>query len=109
MINAGKHNVLGILMHAVDYEAAVEFALRAAHQKHGAAVSALALHGLITGVLDKEQKDRLNDNTLIMQYLGWEPNTSLRAGLEKTYRWIYDQYPACERGKKGVIRQDAVG
>jgi hypothetical protein len=28
---------------------------------------------------------------------------------EKTYRRIYDQYLACEKGKKGVIREDAAG
>lgn len=35
---------------------------------------------------------RNSDNTLIQNLLGWEPNTPLRAGLEETYRWIYDQY-----------------
>jgi GDP-D-mannose 3', 5'-epimerase len=48
---------------------------------------------------------RNSDNTLIQEYLGWEPNTSLRVGLEKTYRWIYDQYVARERGEAGVIRE----
>jgi nucleoside-diphosphate-sugar epimerase len=40
---------------------------------------------------------RNSDNTLIQQLLGWQPNTPLRAGLEKTYHWIYDQYQ--RRGK----------
>jgi GDP-D-mannose 3',5'-epimerase len=34
---------------------------------------------------------RNSDNTLINQAFGWEPDTRLRDGLEKTYRWIYDQ------------------
>jgi nucleoside-diphosphate-sugar epimerase len=34
---------------------------------------------------------RNSDNTLIRQYLGWEPNVRLRDGMEKTYCWIYDQ------------------
>lgn len=50
---------------------------------------------------------RNSDNTLIKKHLNWQPNTSLRAGLEKTYRWIYDQYLARERGEAGVVR-DAV-
>src|SRR5205807_8345019 len=50
---------------------------------------------------------RNSDNTLIQKYLGWEPNTALRAGLEKTYRWIYDQYLARERGEAGVVRETA--
>jgi GDP-D-mannose 3',5'-epimerase len=51
---------------------------------------------------------RNSDNTLIQKYLGWEPNTSLRVGLEKTYRWIYDQYMAREKGEAGVIREARV-
>jgi GDP-D-mannose 3', 5'-epimerase len=34
---------------------------------------------------------RNSDNTLIQKVFGWEPNTKLRIGMEKTYRWIYDQ------------------
>ena len=34
---------------------------------------------------------RNSDNTLIKKLLGWEPGIRLRDGLEKTYRWIYDQ------------------
>jgi nucleoside-diphosphate-sugar epimerase len=48
---------------------------------------------------------RNSDNTLIKKYLGWEPNTSLRTGLEKTYRWIYDEYLARERREAGVVRE----
>ena len=34
---------------------------------------------------------RNSDNTLIQKLLHWEPSISLRTGLEKTYKWIYDQ------------------
>lgn len=34
---------------------------------------------------------RNSDNTLIQKVFGWEPPTRLRDGLEKTYRWIYDE------------------
>jgi GDP-D-mannose 3',5'-epimerase len=34
---------------------------------------------------------RNSDNTRIRELLGWEPSIPLRVGLEKTYRWIYDQ------------------
>jgi GDP-D-mannose 3',5'-epimerase len=37
---------------------------------------------------------RNSDNTLIKKLLGWEPDTKLRDGMEKTYRWIYDQMAA---------------
>jgi nucleoside-diphosphate-sugar epimerase len=48
---------------------------------------------------------RNSDNTLIQQLLDWEPNTPLRVGLEKTYRWIYDQYMARERGDARIVRE----
>jgi GDP-D-mannose 3', 5'-epimerase len=51
---------------------------------------------------------RNSDNTLIQKLLHWEPDTPLRLGLEKTYRWIYDQYMARERGDVGVLRESAV-
>ena len=50
---------------------------------------------------------RNSDNTLIKKYLTWEPDTPLRLGLERTYRWIYDQYLARERGDKGIVRESA--
>jgi GDP-D-mannose 3',5'-epimerase len=48
---------------------------------------------------------RNSDNTLIQKYLQWEPDTTLRAGLEKTYAWIYDQFMARERSAPGVVRE----
>ena len=35
---------------------------------------------------------RNSDNTLIKKLLGWEPDTRLRDGMEKTYHWIYDKF-----------------
>jgi nucleoside-diphosphate-sugar epimerase len=37
---------------------------------------------------------RNSDNTLIQQRLGWAPGIRLRDGLERTYRWIYDEMVA---------------
>src|SRR5271169_5268265 len=48
---------------------------------------------------------RNSDNALIQKSLRWEPNTPLRVGLEKTYRWIFDQYMARERGEAGAVRE----
>jgi nucleoside-diphosphate-sugar epimerase len=48
---------------------------------------------------------RNSDNTLIQNLLHWQPSTALRAGMEKTYRWIYEQYLARERGDSGVVRE----
>lgn len=42
---------------------------------------------------------RNSDNALIKKLLNWEPSIPLRVGLEKTYRWIYDQYVAQQKGE----------
>ena len=34
---------------------------------------------------------RNSDNKLIQKVFHWEPSTRLRLGMERTYRWIYDQ------------------
>ena len=34
---------------------------------------------------------RNSDNALILKMLGWEPSVPLRVGMERTYRWIYDE------------------
>ena len=48
---------------------------------------------------------RNSDNTQIQKSLEWQPDTPLRTGLEKTYRWIYDQYLACGRGDATLVRE----
>src|SRR3954466_5876035 len=35
---------------------------------------------------------RNSDNTLIKKYLGWAPGIRLRDGMERTYRWIHEEY-----------------
>jgi GDP-D-mannose 3',5'-epimerase len=42
---------------------------------------------------------RNSDNTLITKYLGWAPNIRLRDGMERTYRWIYDEYLKAHRNE----------
>lgn len=39
----------------------------------------------------KGVRGRNSDNTKILKELNWEPSISLRAGLEKTYEWIYEE------------------
>lgn len=85
MLNSGKKNIIGILIDAVDYEAAVEGIFKASREKRGYAVSALAVHGLMTGVLDPEQKFRLNhfdllvpDGQPVRWVLNWLHRTKLR-------------------------------
>jgi len=49
---------------------------------------------------------RNSDNTKIKEYLGWAPSIRLRDGMEKTYRWIHDQYVA-KYGKGAAAKASA--
>ena len=66
MINQGKHSILGINVHAVDYEFAVAKITRAAVQHQPCAVSALAVHGVMTGLFDPIHARRLNGLDLVV-------------------------------------------
>ncbi len=84
MIHLGKKNVLGVLIDAIDYEAAVKLISEASLQRRSLTVSALAVHGVMTGVADPIQKYRLNHLQLIVpdgQPVRWALNFVHRANL----------------------------
>jgi N-acetylglucosaminyldiphosphoundecaprenol N-acetyl-beta-D-mannosaminyltransferase len=60
MVDQGKHSILGVLVSAVDYETTVAAVAEAALARRGMAVSATAVHGIMTGCLDQHHKHRLN-------------------------------------------------
>ncbi len=60
VLDFGTRNILGIQIHAVDYEAAVDRIIAAATNGQRLTVSALAVHGVMTGVVDQEHQFRLN-------------------------------------------------
>ncbi|BAZ07854.1 WecB/TagA/CpsF family glycosyltransferase [Calothrix sp. NIES-3974] len=66
MINLGKYPILGINVHAVDYEFAVAKIVTAAKNRYPFAVSALAVHGVMTGFLDPVHARRLNGMDLVV-------------------------------------------
>lgn len=85
MLNLGKKNIIGVLVDAVDYEAATQAILAAATQGSQLAVSALAVHGVMTGVLDIEHRYRLNSLDLVVpdgQPVRWALNWLYSAGLK---------------------------
>jgi nucleoside-diphosphate-sugar epimerase len=49
---------------------------------------------------------RNSDNTFIKQMLDWEPSTTFRDGLAKTYAWIEQQYADRKAGKR-TVRDEA--
>ncbi len=66
MINKGKHPLLGVRISAVDYEYAVQKILEAATAGKPLAVSALAVHGVVTGYLNIMDRRRLNGIDLVV-------------------------------------------
>ncbi|MFC7546263.1 WecB/TagA/CpsF family glycosyltransferase [Plantactinospora sp. GCM10030261] len=84
MIAQGKRNVLGVLVDAVDYEAAAEQVVGAARDRRPFALTALAVHGVMTGVLDPPHNARLNSFDLVTpdgQPVRWALNLLHGAGL----------------------------
>ena len=66
MINQGKHSILGVNVHAVDYEFAVSQIVAASETRQPYAVTALAVHGVMTGALDPIHARRLNGLDLVV-------------------------------------------
>jgi N-acetylglucosaminyldiphosphoundecaprenol N-acetyl-beta-D-mannosaminyltransferase len=66
VIDRGRHNVVGVMVNAVDYEMAVERVVEAARTREPLSLSALAVHGVMTGVMDDEQRYRLNHLDLVV-------------------------------------------
>jgi N-acetylglucosaminyldiphosphoundecaprenol N-acetyl-beta-D-mannosaminyltransferase len=89
MIDRGKHNLLGVGVDAVDYAGATARIIAAARERRPLAVSALAVHGVMTGVLDAAHRYRLNRFDLICpdgQPVRWGLNLLHRAKLrERVY------------------------
>ena len=111
----GKHNILGVLVDAMDLETAVELIIRAAHDRRPASIGAVAVHGVMTGALDTNQRYRLNSFDLLLPdgqpvrwALNWLHKTKLsgrvygpmltlrvleRAALEKLPVYLYGSTP----------------
>jgi nucleoside-diphosphate-sugar epimerase len=52
-------------------------------------------------------RGRNSDNTLAVEQLGWEPAVSLEDGLERTYRWIYEQMTSGAEDEAALAFQGA--
>ena len=88
MRDLGKHNLLGVLVDAIDREAAVRRIIDAATTRKPFAVSALAVHGVMTG-RDPAHRQRLNRFELLVpdgQPVRWGLNLLHRTRLRETVR-----------------------
>jgi N-acetylglucosaminyldiphosphoundecaprenol N-acetyl-beta-D-mannosaminyltransferase len=79
-----KHSVLGVLVDATTYDEATAEVLAAAREHRPFALTALAVHGVMTGVQDSAHEARLNSFDLVTpdgQPVRWALNSLYGAGL----------------------------
>ncbi|WP_379656043.1 WecB/TagA/CpsF family glycosyltransferase [Pseudoroseomonas ludipueritiae] len=79
-----RHEVLGVRISATDYNSACAAVRQAAQAGRPLTVTALAVHGVMTGALDAEHRRRLNALDLVVpdgQPVRWALNLLFGAGL----------------------------
>lgn len=107
MINKGRVNLLGIQISAVDYESAVNQILEGAQQGRPFGVSALAVHGVMTGFMDPEHRHRLNSLELLApdgQPVRWGINLLHRTRLSERVYGPNLMLKVCEAAAKTGTR-----
>lgn len=106
MIDRGKYNILGIKIDAVDYDAAIDRIENAARERKPLATSALAVHGVMTGVLDSAHRYRLNHFGLVVpdgQPVRWALNLMHGAKLPDRVYGPNLMLKTCERAAQTGI------
>ena len=99
-MDGNKHNILGVLVSAVDYDMAIDRIAEAASQRTPLLVTALAVHGLMTGALDKTHRYRLNRFDLVApdgQPVRWALNSLYGLGLSERVYGPTLMLKVCER------------
>jgi exopolysaccharide biosynthesis WecB/TagA/CpsF family protein len=85
-VEAGKKNLLGVLVDGVDEADATTRIIQAARQRRVFSVSAIAVHGVMEGVLDPAHLYRLNHLDLVVadgQPVRWALNLMHAVGLRR--------------------------
>jgi exopolysaccharide biosynthesis WecB/TagA/CpsF family protein len=83
-IDHGKRNVVGVLVNALDYEAVIERVMDAARRRRPLSLTALAVHGVMTGVHDPLHNARLSAIDIVTpdgQPVRWALNSLHHTGL----------------------------
>ncbi len=107
MLSSGRGSVIGILIDAVDYKSAVDRIVQAARERRPMAISALAVHGLMTGVLHSDYKYRLNHFDLLVpdgQPVRWALNLLHGAKLRDRVYGPNLMLALCSRAEQEGLR-----
>ncbi|MBL9039303.1 MAG: WecB/TagA/CpsF family glycosyltransferase, partial [Archangium sp.] len=105
-VTSSKSSVLGVLVDAVSYETAVERVLEHARARRPFSVSALAVHGVMTGVLDPVHRYRLNHLDLIVpdgQPVRWALNALHGRALERRVYGPLLMLKVCEAAAQAEV------
>jgi N-acetylglucosaminyldiphosphoundecaprenol N-acetyl-beta-D-mannosaminyltransferase len=106
MKNEGKRNLLGVLIDAVDYDSAVERIIDAAEENRPYAATALAVHGVMTGVGDEAHRYRLNHFDLVTpdgQPVRWALNLLYKSRLtDRVYGPVLTLRVCQEAARRGI-------
>jgi exopolysaccharide biosynthesis WecB/TagA/CpsF family protein len=103
VVDLGKKNLLGVLVDAVDYESAIGRIANAATARMPYGVTALAVHGVMTGVGDQIQRYRINALDLVTpdgQPVRWGLNLIHRVGLRERIYGPKLMLGVCERASR---------
>jgi N-acetylglucosaminyldiphosphoundecaprenol N-acetyl-beta-D-mannosaminyltransferase len=106
MIDRGKRNLLGVLVNIVDYEAIIEQIIARAHKRQPFTVSALAVHGIMTGVFDLHHRYRLNQLDAIVpdgQPVRWALNGLYSANMGDRVYGPTLMLKLCERAAQDAL------
>jgi N-acetylglucosaminyldiphosphoundecaprenol N-acetyl-beta-D-mannosaminyltransferase len=100
LIDLGKRTVLGVAVDVTDYDSAVDRIVTAAKKKKGFAVTALPVHGIMTGARDPEHRYRLNAFDLLVpdgQPVRWALNLLYGVALRERVYGPTLMLQLCER------------
>jgi len=100
MIDEGKKSILGVQVSVTDYESAVDRIVDAAKKKKPFAVTALPVHGIMTGARDPQHRYRLNTFDLLVpdgQPVRWALNLIHGVGLRERVYGPTLMLSLCER------------
>ncbi len=98
-----KHSILGVLVDSLDYDSATNRIINAAKRHESLSVTALAVHGVMCGVLDPEQKFRLNHLDIIVpdgQPVRWALNMLYKSRLSDRVYGPNLMLKVCERAAR---------
>ena len=85
-LSTRKYNILGVMVNRINYDQAVKLILEKAKEKKSYSVTALAVHGILTGVQDRYQRYRLNNFDMIVpdgQPVRWAINWLYKTNMKE--------------------------